>query len=67
MEVEPIKSERDYPATLREIESLMTAELGTPDGERLDVLVTVEAIKVRDGSARAYGQGPRTDDRPRFS
>ena len=46
MEVKPMKSERDYRATLREIESLMTAVLGTPDGERLDVLVTlVEAYE----------------------
>jgi len=46
MEVKPIKSERDYRATLREIESLMTAEAGTPDSERLDVLVTlVEAYE----------------------
>ena len=46
MEIKPIRTEDDYRATLREIESLMTAEPGTPEGERLDVLVTlVEAYE----------------------
>lgn len=46
MNIRPIKTEEDYRATLREIESLMTAELNTPEGERLDVLVTlVEAYE----------------------
>ncbi len=46
MEIRPIKTEEDYRATLRAIESLMMAEPGTPEGERLDVLVTlVEAYE----------------------
>lgn len=46
MDIKPIKTEEDYRATLREIESLMTAEPGTPEGEKLDVLVTlVEAYE----------------------
>lgn len=46
MNIQPIKSEADYRATLQEIESLMAAEPGTPKGERLDVLVTlVEAYE----------------------
>lgn len=48
MDIKPIKTESDYRATLCEIESLMTAELDTPAGERLDVLVTlVEAYEQR--------------------
>ena len=48
MDVKPIRTEEDYRATLQEIESLMTAELDTPAGERLDVLVTlVEAYERR--------------------
>lgn len=48
MDVKPIKTDEDYRETLQEIESLMTAEPGTPDGERLDVLVTlVEAYERR--------------------
>lgn len=46
MEIRPIKTEADYKATLKEIEGLMTAESGSPDGDRLDVLVTlVEAFE----------------------
>ncbi len=46
MDIRPIKSEADYRAALQEIESLMRAEAGTPEGERLDVMVTlVEAYE----------------------
>ena len=46
MDVKPIKTEEDYRATLREIEILMSAEPESPEGERLDVLVTlVEAYE----------------------
>ena len=46
MEINPIKTKADYRAALKEIEALMTAELDTPEGERLDVLVTlVEAYE----------------------
>jgi HTH-type transcriptional regulator/antitoxin HigA len=46
MEIKPIRTDEDYRATLQEIETLMAAEAGTPEGERLDVLVTlVEAYE----------------------
>lgn len=46
MEIRPIKTERDYRATLKEIEKLMNTGPGTPEGDRLDVLVTlVEAYE----------------------
>ena len=46
MDIKPIKTEADYQATLKEIESLMMAEIDTPEGEKLDVLVTlVEAYE----------------------
>lgn len=46
MEIKPIKTKADYRAALKEIETLMAAELDTPDGERLDVLATlVEAYE----------------------
>jgi len=41
MDIKPIKTDTDYRATLKEIESLMTATTDTPAGERLDVLVTL--------------------------
>lgn len=46
MEIRPIKTEADYQATLKEIDGLMSAEAGSPEGDRLDVLVTlVEAYE----------------------
>ena len=48
MDIKPIKTDADYRAALKEIESLMMAETDTPEGERLDVLVTlVEAYEKR--------------------
>ncbi len=41
MNAEPIKSERDHQRVLEEIESLMAAKPNTPEGDRLDVLVTL--------------------------
>jgi HTH-type transcriptional regulator/antitoxin HigA len=46
MNIRPIKTKADYQATLKEIESLMVAKANSPEGERLDVLVTlVEAYE----------------------
>ena len=46
VDIKPIKTDADYRAALTEIEMLMTAELDTPEGEKLDVLVTlVEAYE----------------------
>ena len=48
MEVTPIKTKRDYRRTLKEIEGLMGAKRRTPEGDRLDVLVTlVEAWEAK--------------------
>jgi len=41
MEIKPIKTDADYRAALKEVESLMAAAAGSPEGERLDVLVTL--------------------------
>ena len=44
MEIVPIKSHTDYRRILKEIEGLMRAQRNTPEGDRLDMLVTfVEA------------------------
>ena len=46
MEIKPIRTKANYRATLKEIESLMTAKANTPEGDRLDVLTTlVEAYE----------------------
>ncbi len=48
MDVAPIKTTRDYRRVLKEIEGLMHARRGTPEGDRLDVLVTlVEAWETK--------------------
>ncbi len=50
MDIKPIRTEADYKAALKEIAALMESdpELGTPDGDRLDVLVTlVQAFEAR--------------------
>ncbi|HKU77603.1 MAG TPA: hypothetical protein VJR02_27065 [Pyrinomonadaceae bacterium] len=41
MQIKPIKNERDYRNTLKEIDSLMDARSNTAEGDRLDVLVTL--------------------------
>ena len=46
MEIRPVKTRSAYRAALKEIESLMKARRNTPEGERLDILVTlVEAYE----------------------
>ena len=41
MNIQPIKNETDYKNTLKKIEGLMTAKANTPEGDRLDILVTL--------------------------
>ena len=41
MEIKPIRTERDYERTLREVERLMDAKEGTAEEDRLDVLATL--------------------------
>ncbi|PSJ16165.1 helix-turn-helix domain-containing protein [Nitrosomonas supralitoralis] len=41
MNIKSIKTDTDYREALKEVESLMTAESNTPEGEKLDVLVTL--------------------------
>jgi HTH-type transcriptional regulator / antitoxin HigA len=50
MDIRPIKTEADYQATLKEIEGLMSAEADTPEGDRLNVLVTL----IEDYERRHY-------------
>src|SRR5712691_2469086 len=48
MDIRTIKTEADYEAALQTIDQLMDAELGTPEGDQLDVLVTlVEAYEAK--------------------
>ena len=46
MDIKPIRTEQDYRRALAEVERLMDAPDGTPEADRLDVLVTlVEAYE----------------------
>ncbi len=46
MEIRPIHTETDHDAALKEIENLMESMPGTPEGDRIDILVTlVEAYE----------------------
>lgn len=48
MDIKPIKTDADYQAALIEIENLMAAELDTPQGEKLDVMITlIEAYEAK--------------------
>jgi HTH-type transcriptional regulator / antitoxin HigA len=40
----PIRTDEEHAAALREIDGLMSAEVGTPDGDRLDLLATLVEI-----------------------
>ena len=41
MNIKPIKTDSDYTEALQEVESLMSAKINTPEGDKLDVLVTL--------------------------
>jgi HTH-type transcriptional regulator/antitoxin HigA len=48
MEIKPIKTSEDHEKALQRIEQLMDAHLNTPEGDELDVLVTlVEAYEAK--------------------
>ena len=47
-EIKPMRTKRDYEASLKAIEGLWGAKTGTPHGDRLDVLATlVDAYEIR--------------------
>ena len=49
MEIKPIRSEVDYEAALKEIEKLLESQPGTPESDRMDVLVPlVEAHEAKN-------------------
>ena len=41
MAISPIRTQRDYRQALKEVETLMEARRNTPEGDHLDVLVTL--------------------------
>lgn len=55
MDIKPIKTDADYRAILKEIESLMRAAPDTSEGEKLDALVTL--VEAYEHIALASGFG----------
>lgn len=48
MDIRPIRNDADYRAALYEVEQLMLAQPNTPEGEKLDVMVTlIEAYEAK--------------------
>lgn len=48
MDIKPIRSRRDYEAALKAAEKLMSAKRNSPEGDALDVLVTlIEAYEAK--------------------
>lgn len=48
MDIRPIRTKADHRWALKEVERLWDAEPGTPDGDRVDVLVTlIEAYEAK--------------------
>ncbi len=48
MEIKPIHTPADYEAALKEVEKLIDSQAGTPEGDRLDILVTlIEAYEAK--------------------
>ena len=41
MDIKPIRTEADYEAALQEVDQLLDAQLGTLEGDRLEILVTL--------------------------
>ncbi len=55
MDLLPIKSPQEYRRALKQIEMLMSARRNTPEGDRLDVLVTL----VEDWERKQYQLDPQ--------
>ena len=48
MDIKPIRTRKDYEAALKAVEGLMEAKRNSPEGDRLDVLMTlIEAYEAR--------------------
>ena len=44
MDIKPIKTEADYETALKDIDQLWKAEPGTPEGDKLDLLITLVEV-----------------------
>ncbi len=54
MDIKPIKTKKDHVQALKRIEALMSAKANTPQGDELDILVTlVEAYEAKHYAVQA--------------
>jgi hypothetical protein len=60
MEIKPIKTKADHRVALQEIETLMAARPGTPEGDRLDVLATL--VEAWEKKRYPMGKEPYADE-----
>jgi HTH-type transcriptional regulator/antitoxin HigA len=54
MEIRPIRTDKDHRAALSEIEKLWGASSGMPEGDKLDILVTL--VETYEGTTLAAPQ-----------
>src|SRR5438552_554081 len=52
MQIRPVRNDKDHRTALAEIEKLWRAPVGTPEGDKLDVLVTLARTSVHDRQIR---------------
>jgi HTH-type transcriptional regulator / antitoxin HigA len=67
VQVSPIRTEQDYEAALAEVEGLMAARPGTPEGDRLDVFVTLVQAYEAEHHAIEAPEPRRVSTRSRLS
>ena len=66
VKVGPIRGEADYDSALSELSGLMDAVPGTPEGDRLDILVTlIEAYEAQHWALEAPSDDPAPVQRAR--
>ena len=61
MSIKPVRTRQAYEEALKMVGGLMNAKAGSPDGDRLDVLVTlIQAFEVREYSCLSDPLTPPT-------
>jgi len=56
IEIKPLETSREYEAALKEVKRLWGAKVGTPEGDRLDVLATlIDAYEAKHYPMDALG------------
>ena len=67
MQIRPICTQKGHCKALAEIEKLWGASPGTPEGDKLDILATLESAVAPQESAPVRPNGCAAQGRTRFS